>query len=73
MLVLTRTPGEKIIIGSGEDAIEVSVEDIRGGKVRLGIKAPEHVPVHRQEVFEAIAKETGGVVGPGHSRPKTKR
>ena len=54
MLVLSRQRDETIIIG--ED-IEVTVVDIRGDKVRLGISAPKHVTVHRKEVFEAIKRE----------------
>ena len=54
MLVLSRQRDETIVIG--ED-IEVTVVDIRGDKVRLGISAPKHVPVHRKEVFEAIKRE----------------
>jgi len=54
MLVLTRKKNESIIIG---DSISIMVIEIRGGKVRLGIDAPREVPVHRQEVYEAIKKE----------------
>ena len=54
MLVLSRQRDETIVIG--ED-IEVTVVDIRGDKVRLGISAPKHVTVHRKEVFEAIKRE----------------
>ena len=54
MLVLSRQRDETIVIG--ED-IEITVVDIRGEKVRLGINAPAHVPVHRKEVYEAIKRE----------------
>ncbi len=54
MLVLSRHRDETIIIG---DDIELTVVDIRGDKVRLGIKAPSHIPVHRKEVYEAIRRE----------------
>ena len=54
MLVLSRHKDESIMIG---DDIVVSVVDIRGDKVRLGIDAPSDVPVHRQEVYEAIQRE----------------
>lgn len=54
MLVLTRAKDESIIIG---DNIEITVVDIRGDKVRLGVNAPNHVPVHRKEVYDAILKE----------------
>lgn len=54
MLVLTRKKDEKIVIG---DNITLMVIDIRGDKVRLGIDAPRDVPVHRQEVYDAIRRE----------------
>jgi carbon storage regulator len=54
MLVLSRQRDETIMIG---DEIEITVVDIRGEKVRLGINAPAHVPVHRKEVYEAIKRE----------------
>ena len=53
MLVLTRKRGESIVIG---DNIVVTVIEARGGKIRLGIQAPEDVSIHRQEVYEAIQK-----------------
>lgn len=54
MLVLTRRRGEVITIGRD---IEVMVLEIREDQVRLGIKAPKAVPVHRKEVYEAIEAE----------------
>lgn len=54
MLVLSRQKDETIIIG---DDIEVTVVDIRGDKVRLGINAPKSVTVHRKEVYEQIKRE----------------
>ena len=54
MLVLSRHRDESIMIG---DEIVVTIVDIRGDKVRLGINAPASIPVHRQEVFEAIQRE----------------
>jgi carbon storage regulator len=54
MLVLSRHRDESIIIG---DNIVVTVVDIRGDKVRLGIDAPSEIPVHRREVYEAIQRE----------------
>src|SRR4051812_46886354 len=54
MLVLSRQRDETIMIG---DDIEVTVVDIRGDKVRLGINAPKEVSVHRKEVYEAIRRE----------------
>jgi len=54
MLVLSRRRDESIIIG---DNIVVTIVDIRGDKVRLGIDAPGEIPVHRREVYEAIQRE----------------
>ncbi|MCE2814283.1 MAG: carbon storage regulator CsrA [Planctomycetaceae bacterium] len=54
MLVLSRHRDESIMIG---DDVVVTIVDIRGDKVRLGIEAPNDVPVHRQEVYEAIQRE----------------
>ena len=54
MLVLSRQRDEAIVIG---DDIEITIVDIRGDKVRLGINAPRQVKVHRKEVYEAIKRE----------------
>ena len=54
MLVLSRKPNESIVI---RDDIVITVIDVRGDKVRLGFDAPKDVPVHRQEVYEAIKRE----------------
>ncbi len=54
MLVLSRTRDETIMIG---DDIQITVVDVRGDKVRLGITAPTHIPVHRKEVYDAILRE----------------
>ncbi len=54
MLVLSRHRDESIMIG---DDVVVTIVDIRGDKVRLGIAAPQNIPVHRQEVYEAIKRE----------------
>jgi carbon storage regulator len=83
MLVLSRQRDETIMIG---DDIEITVVDIRGDKVRLGINAPSHIPVHRKEVYDAIQRENraaanlkpedlppapgAGKQGPAESGPK---
>ena len=54
MLVLSRHRDESIMIG---DDVVITIVDIRGDKVRLGIDAPQDIPVHRQEVYEAIKRE----------------
>jgi carbon storage regulator len=60
MLVLSRKKNESIIV---DDRIVITVVEIRGDKVRLGINAPRDVPVHRSEVFELLKKQQaeGGV------------
>lgn len=57
MLVLSRKRDEIIIIGEGENAVKIQVVDIRGDKVRIGVDAPRHIPVHREEVYNAIKRE----------------
>jgi carbon storage regulator len=54
MLVLSRQRDESIIIG---DNVQITVVDIRGDKVRLGIVAPAEISVHRKEVYDAIQRE----------------
>ncbi len=54
MLVLSRLKDESIMIG---DDIEITIVDVRGDKVRLGINAPRKTSVHRKEVYEAIRRE----------------
>ncbi len=67
MLVLSRHRDESIMIG---DDIVVTIVDIRGDKVRLGIDAPQDIPVHRQEVYEAIRRENrkAGQIQPSETR-----
>ena len=54
MLILSRKCEEQIVIA---DNIVVTVVEIRGGKVRLGIEAPKDVPVHRKEIYELIQRK----------------
>jgi carbon storage regulator len=77
MLVLSRQRDESIMIG---DNVQITVVDIRGDKVRLGIVAPNQIPVHRKEVYDAIQREnrkaadlgTGDLAGATPPKP-TKR
>jgi carbon storage regulator len=55
MLVLSRQRDETIIIG---DSIRVTIVEVRGDKVRIGIDAPRDVTVHRQEIYDAIKRES---------------
>jgi carbon storage regulator len=71
MLVLTRKSGQSIVIG---DDIEVTVLSSNGTKVRLGIRAPADIPVHRTEIYLEIQTqggETGGAEQ--HDLPRTRR
>lgn len=55
MLVLTRRVNEKVIIGDG---ISITVLDIQSGQVRLGIRAPKGISVHREEVYKKIKEQS---------------
>jgi carbon storage regulator len=54
MLILSRQRDESIMIG---DNVEITIVDIRGDKVRLGITSPKHISVHRREIYDAIQRE----------------
>lgn len=54
MLVLTRKVGQNITVG---DAVRISVIDIRGRQVRLGVEAPDDMPIHREEVYLRIQEQ----------------
>jgi carbon storage regulator len=66
MLVLSRKKNESIIIN---DDITIVVVEIRGDKVRLGVEAPKEVPVHRNEVYEAIRRNQGQASAPAAIEP----
>lgn len=61
MLYLTRKIGESIVIN---DDIEITVVEVRGKSVKLGLTFPSEVSVYRREVYERIQAERGGLVGP---------
>ncbi|KRP17948.1 MAG: carbon storage regulator CsrA [Porticoccaceae bacterium] len=58
MLILTRRVGETLVIG---DEVTVTVLGVRGNQVRLGVNAPKEVAVHREEIYQRIQMEKGGV------------
>lgn len=64
MLVLNRKESQSVMIGND---IKLTVVQIRGDKVRLGIAAPVNVPVHRQEVFDAINRGDAPISSPAWS------
>ena len=64
MLVLTRKPDQSIMIGND---IEITVLEVRGEQVRLGIRAPRDIAVHRKEVYEQIHEEKKQPLTPPNS------
>jgi len=71
MLILTRKPGETVLIG---DDIKVTILSVRGNLVRVGIDAPRSVPVHREEVYARIQREksqASGVDAPAADAPES--
>ena len=74
MLIITRKPGEKIMLG---DDVVVHVMEIVGNSVRIGIQAPRALPVYREEIWEAVRQENEAAAGvtveslPSPARPRT--
>ena len=66
MLIITRKPGEKIMLG---DDIVVEVMAVSGSSVRLGIDAPRSVPVYREEIWLAVKEERAAEAKPAASEP----
>lgn len=65
MLILTRRVGETVMIG---EEVTVTVLGVKGNQVRIGVNAPKHVAVHREEIFERIKREQDGdTTSPGAS------
>ena len=62
MLILTRRVGETVMIG---DDVTITVLGVKGNQVRVGINAPKHVAVHREEIYERIKREQQGGGGGG--------
>jgi len=57
MLILTRRIGETVVIG---DNVDVTVLGVKGNQVRIGVKAPKEVTVHREEIYQRICHEQNG-------------
>ena len=66
MLILTRRVGETLMIG---DSVTVTVLGVKGNQVRLGVKAPREVAVHREEIFQRICREQQNGNGVDHDEP----
>jgi carbon storage regulator len=65
MLILTRRVGEALMVG---DEVTVTVLGVKGNQVRIGVHAPKHVSVHREEIYERIrAEQEAGLDGPAEA------
>ncbi len=73
MLTLTRKIEETIVIGEGEEKIEVTVKEIRRNQVRLGVQAPAHVKIFRKELFERNARGKQSVLTIPNAESKAKK
>jgi carbon storage regulator len=62
MLILTRRAGESVLIG---DDVAITVLGVKGNQVRIGVKAPKSVAVHREEISERIRQESQKADEPG--------
>jgi carbon storage regulator len=61
MLILTRRIGETLMVG---DDVQVTVLGVKGNQVRLGVKAPKEIAVHREEIYQKIQQEKAGTKAP---------
>ena len=62
MLIITRRPGERIMLG---DDVVVEVVEVNGSSVRLGIAAPRSVPIYREEIWQAVKEENAAAAATG--------
>ena len=67
MLIITRRPGERIMLG---DDVVFEIMEIVGNQVRVGIKAPRAIPVYREEIWAAVKAENQAAAAPGAALPK---
>lgn len=74
MLVLTRKNRESVVIGRPEDleiALEITILEIEGGRVRLGFQADTKMPIHRREVWDRICNGNGSVAATNGAAPRS--
>lgn len=57
MLILTRRIGETLCIGNDDNKVDVMILGVNGNQVRIGINAPKHITVHREEIYQRIQQE----------------
>jgi len=67
MLIITRRPGEKVMLG---DDVVVEVIEVSGSSVRIGIDAPKSVPVYREEIWRAVRDENAAAAKTGAELPE---
>ena len=58
MLILTRKPGQSILIG---DEIKITILEVKGNQVRIGVDAPRNIGVHREEIYHIIKEKDNSV------------
>ena len=68
MLIITRKPGEKIMLG---DDVTIEVIEVSGSSVRIGIAAPRSVPVYREEIWAAVKEENAASAAAADAVPET--
>ncbi|MCW2951813.1 MAG: carbon storage regulator, CsrA [Conexibacter sp.] len=70
MLIITRRPGEKIILG---DDVTVTVMEVSGQTVRIGIDAPKSLPIYREEIWAAVKQENEAAASANEQLPQVPR